>query len=251
MGADALAWLRLAERTAEQAARMLRAERDGMRRIRQRLDRDLKLDGDQALDRFIAARLEGGSPFPMMSEERAGAALRAGTRHWIVDPLDGSVNFARGIPLSCISIALWRGRAPLLGVIYDVHRMERFSGIVGQGAWLDGRPIRVGAAGAPRDAVLCTGFPVGRDFSTESLASFVRHIQRYQKVRLLGSAALSLAYVACGRADAYEEERIALWDVAAGIAIVRAAGGAARCQPARFDATVTVAAGNRTLLQDS
>lgn len=137
---------------------------------------------------------------------------------------------------------------PLIGVIYDFNRDEAFSGIVGRGAWLNGQQIQVSMVRKSSDAVLVTGFPEGTDFSQASLTRFVNEIRQYKKVRLLGSAALSLAYVACGRADVYHEVDIRIWDAAAGIALVKAAGGSVRISYMDDKSILKVMASNTYLL---
>jgi len=208
--------------------------------------RDVKISADRKLHEAIERDLNKCSPFPVFSEEGdipgAGTALR-----WIVDPLDGSLNFSRGIPLYCISIGLWDGMDPVMGVVYDFVRDELFYGVIDHGAWLNGKPIQLGAVKEKKKAVLCTGFPVGTDFSEGNLVRFVEDIRAYKKVRLLGSAALSLVYVASGRADVYSEEDIAVWDVAAGLAIVKAAGGIVRFFPSRRENCLSVIASNEFL----
>jgi myo-inositol-1(or 4)-monophosphatase len=139
---------------------------------------------------------------------------------------------------------------PLLGVVYDFNRDEMFTGLVTEGAWLNGMPIKVSDVVEESKAVLCTGFPISTDFSELALLNFVKDIQSYRKVRLIGSAALSLAYVASGRVDAYQENDIAIWDVAAGIAIVKAAGGVAHFRPSKVENKLIVKAGNSFLLSD-
>ena len=119
----------------------------------------------------------------------------------------------------------FKSDTPVLGVVNDFNHGECFTGIAGLGAWLNGRSIAPTTTTLPNKAVLATGFPVNRDFESESISEFIGRIVRFKKIRLLGSAALSLAYTACGRIDAYTEEDIMLWDVAAGIAIMAAAGG--------------------------
>lgn len=188
------------------------------------LKRDVKIEADKKLHRMISDKLEKIGAYPVFSEEGENAFERRNS-YWVLDPVDGSVNFSHGIPLNCISLALWKANEPILGIIYDFNRDELFSGIIGDGAWLNGTSIHVSGTNKKESSILCTGFPVGTDFSEVSLLKFVKGIQEYQKVRLFGSAALSLAYVACGRAEAYKEDHIAFWDVAAGIAIVLAAGG--------------------------
>jgi len=117
--------------------------------------------------------------------------------------------------------------------VHDFNRGEKFSGIAGEGAWLNDAPLKTSAVADQAEAVLCTGFPAGGDFAGERIAGFVEAIRVYRKVRLLGSAALSLAYVAAGRADAYEERGIMLWDIAGGLAVLLGAGGRMDMSPAK------------------
>lgn len=194
------------------------------RRVRLEEGRDIKIEADFILDRFILDSLRREAPLPILSEE-SGGDVDTGSERWIVDPLDGSFNYVRGLPLACISIGLWRGMTPLAGVVYDFSRRECFSGIVGVGAWLNGEAISTSRTAKTSHAVLCSGIPSANVFGDADAASLVRRIRAFKKTRLLGSAALMLAYVACGRADAYHEESIAVWDVAAGVALVNAAGG--------------------------
>ena len=191
-------------------------------KVRISATRDTKLDADIESETVILKHLR--TSYPVMSEE-AGGKLSENGPTWIVDPLDGTVNYERGIPLSCISICLWHN-GPVLGVVYDFNRGEIFSGIVGRGAKLNGKEIKVSQIENRADSIIFTGFPIATSFETDSLHSFIKLVQRYKKVRLLGSAALSLAYVACGRGDVYIEQKIRIWDVAAGLAILNAAGGA-------------------------
>ena len=142
-----------------------------------------------------------------------------------MDPLDGSLNYSREIPLNCISIALWKGDQPVLGVIYDYNHDSLLKGIVGEGAYLNDESIKVSDIDDKSKSIITTGFPVYTSFEDASLLDFIKTIQSYKKVRLLGSAALSLSLVAKGSVEAYTESNIAFWDVAAGIALVKAAGG--------------------------
>lgn len=226
------------------AAKTFEQDREIHRRVEQDFSRDVKIRADRELETFIAKRLLEETIYPVLSEEGGylGVERCNSDCHWIVDPLDGSLNFSRGIPINCISIAFWEGMVSKLGVVYDFNRGELFSGVVGEGAWLNGKPIKVSAINEKSKAVLFTGFPVNTVFSTDSLLAFVEHIKAYKKIRLLGSAALSLAYVACGRGDAYMENDIMIWDVAAGIALVKAAGGTVRCEPAERENALKVLA---------
>jgi len=189
-------------------------------------DRDLKIQGDKLAEREILKILESETGFSSLSEEYGWTSKSdPGAYHWIVDPLDGTVNFFRTLPVYCTSIALWKGDKPVLGVIRDLVRDDVYSGVVGNGAWLNGQPMRVSEVAKKDKAILCTGFPVAGDFSSERITNFVKDAQSFKKVRMFGSAAMSMAFVASGKADAYAEFGAQIWDVAAGVALVQAAGG--------------------------
>jgi myo-inositol-1(or 4)-monophosphatase len=213
-----------AERAAREAGKVVK--NFSLSEIRSSEGRDVKHEADLVSERIILQILSESCPEYSILAEESGehGDLKEGGPKWVVDPLDGTLNFSKGIEFSCISIALWTNH-PVLGVVYDFNREEIFSGIVGQGATCNATPIKCSTVDSTQKAVLATGFPVNRDFSSKALKNFLGDIKRFKKIRLLGSAALSLAYVACGRMDAYSEENIMFWDVAAGIALVRAAGG--------------------------
>jgi len=197
-------------------------------------NKDIKILGDTESEAIIVSHLLQHTSHPILSEESGlSSPLQANEPFWIVDPLDGSFNFHRGIPMACISVALWRDREPLLGVIYDFLRDELFEGIVGGQVTGNNKPLAVSAVIDTSKATLATGFPLHRDYSKAELTLFVQQVQHFKKIRMIGSAALSLAYVASGRFDAYEENGICLWDVAAGIALVKAAGGVVQFEPAQ------------------
>jgi myo-inositol-1(or 4)-monophosphatase len=194
--------------------------------------KDIKTLADVAAQAVILDALAATGIPVVAEEERAGQAGSAGRGQvWYVDPLDGTLNFTRGFAMAAVSVALWRDDEPLLGVVHDVFHGTVYAGVVGSGAWCNETPMRVSAVAGKDKAILATGFPSGRSYDTASLLGFVQSVQTYKKVRMLGSAALMLAQVAAGRFDAYEEEDIYLWDVAAGLALVRAAGGAMRMTP--------------------
>lgn len=198
--------------------------------IEKNLKRDVKIGADRRLEKLIIEYLLDNSTFNILSEESGyiknkNKNSKYKNYRWIIDPLDGSFNFLHDIPINCISIALWERDKPVLGIIYDFNRNELFNGIVGKGAWLNGESIKTSMSDKINQSVLCTGFPADSNFSNDTLNNFCRNIRNFKKIRLLGSAALSLAYVACGRADIYMEDGIKIWDVAAGLAIVSAAGG--------------------------
>lgn len=218
--------LELAKRVAQEAGRRLEQGQTAEQQVLDDRGRDVKLVADRLSEQLIVRSLREATPYGILSEESGvQGAISVDAPIWIVDPLDGTLNYGRRLPLYCVSIGLWQAERPILGVIYDVAHAELFSGLVGEGAWCNGQSIRCSQAAVPEQAVLATGFPVNRDFDSEPLQRFLGYVQGFKKVRLLGSAALSLACLAAGRIDAYAEEDIMLWDVAAGVAIVRAAGG--------------------------
>ena len=219
--------LQIAIEAAKNAAVYLR-NNEGKSVINESNGKDIKLQSDIDSEKIIFETLRMKSNIEILSEE-AGYIRNFDNQglRWIIDPLDGSLNYSRGLPLNCVSIALWKYAEPILGVIYDFNRDLIYTGIVGKGASCNGDPIFVSDVHNKSESILCTGFPVYTSHDSNDLVSFVKDIQVYKKVRLLGSAALSLAYVARGSVEAYRENNIAIWDVAAGIAIVLAAGGKA------------------------
>jgi len=159
------------------------------------------------------------------TEEGVVDGVSGGLR-WIIDPLDGTTNFVHQLPFYSISIALAQDDDLLLGVVYAPCTRDMFSAVRGAGAFLNGVPIRVSAQSKLEDALLATGFPYYRfDRMEEYMASLEQLMRQCRGLRRLGSAALDLAYVACGRFDAYFEHNLQPWDVAAGILLVREAGG--------------------------
>jgi|TARA_Y100000031_G_C8252935_1_gene401358 myo-inositol-1(or 4)-monophosphatase len=222
-------YLSIAEKAAKASGYYLRKEINSNTRVIQQLDRDVKLEADYHSETLLIEALAKETDFPILTEEQGlinkSNSVVFSEYEWIVDPLDGSLNFSRHIPMCCVSVGLWKDKIPLLGVIYDFIRNEIFSGLVSEGAWLNGKPVKTTNTKIKSKAVLATGFPVSTDFSKDALMDFVEDVVEYKKIRLFGSAALSLAYVACGRVDAYKENDIKIWDVAAGLALVKAAGG--------------------------
>jgi len=227
--------LHVAESAALLAGEYLKNRKEDWLNIKSASGHDVKIKADRKSEELILKCL-GISNIPFLCEESGAVTTQKRNKCkgdnsnliWIIDPLDGTLNYYQGIPLSCVSIALYNGKKPILGVIFDFNHGELFSGIVGCGAWLNHKPIQSSPVNEISKAVLCTGFPVNTDFSSPALSRFIDEIQHFRKVRLLGSAALSLCYVACGRADAYKEDNIMLWDVAAGLALVQSAGGAVK-----------------------
>ena len=145
---------------------------------------------------------------------------------WIFDPIDGTTNFAHGLPIFCSSLALEMNGEVVVAAVYDPNRRELFTAERGAGAWLNGSPLRVSSAATLIDALLCTGFPYSVQEKPEELVGLFGHfLGRSRAVRRLGSAAIDLCYVAAGRLDGFWEMHLGPWDIAAGALIVEEAGG--------------------------
>ena len=167
--------------------------------------------------------------------------------NWILDPLDGSYNYYRNIPIYCISLSLWYGIKPVLGVIFDLNQQDIYHGIIGEDAYKNDSKISVSKTKKRSDSVLATGFPVNFSYTDSNIESFLDKIKNFKKIRLIGSAAMSLAYLACGKFDAYHEKDIMIWDVSAGIAIVESAGGEVKFKKGRLKNSLYVEATNSCL----
>jgi myo-inositol-1(or 4)-monophosphatase len=225
-------YLNLAVEAVTKAGRFLLKNMDKNYDIIAEEEREIHFQFDIEAEKIIINDLQNGSAYKIVTEESGliDAASGGYEYTWIVDPLDGSINYSEGIPLSCVSLSLWKNSSPVLGVIYDFNRDHLYEGLINQGAWVNKQPIRVKPFRRPEKAILCTGFPSSMDFSEEAINIFINHVKKFMKIRMFGSAALSLAYVASGRIDAYYEQNIKIWDVAAGLALVKAAGGKIICK---------------------
>lgn len=218
--------LSLAESTALAAGMQLVAHQAQWSVIEVDAGREVKVKADRLVEEIILDNLHNGSSYPVLSEERGWQeGMSMDDYLWVVDPLDGSFNYFHNIPICAVSIALYQGKNPILGVVYDFNRHELFSGVVEAGAWLNKRPMKVSDIQESARGILYTGFPTAADFSDAHSVAFMRFAKQWRKVRMIGSAAIALAYVACGRAEYYHERNTHFWDVAAGLALVVAAGG--------------------------
>jgi myo-inositol-1(or 4)-monophosphatase len=217
--------LKLAGATALLAGRQLREQHGQWRAIVSEQGRDVKLKADHLAEEIILSQLKAATPFTILTEETGWHGQQNPDQPtWIIDPLDGSFNYHQSIPFCCVAIALVKQNEPVLGVIYDFNHDELFSGYIGLGAWCNDQPIQVSKLQQLNAAVLNTGFPSRPDLNN-LLQTALQQGKHFRKVRMLGSAALALAYVAAGRSDVYYEQGTHFWDVAAGCALVKAAGG--------------------------
>jgi len=225
--------LRQAEEAARQAGALLREAFLQKPEILEEPGHDIKLQADQDAERIILDAL-AASTYPLLAEESGAHGLRETENEtfWVVDPLDGTMNFSRQLPQCAVSIGLNQGEHAQLGVIYDFNRDELYTGVVGEGAWLNGAPMAVSGVSERGRAMLSTAFPRNLARNEAGVHDFCQQINGFRKTRMLGSTALSLAYIACGRMDAFADDDIMLWDIAGGLALIEAAGGYIETGPA-------------------
>lgn len=201
---------------------------------------------DDAAEAAIFDALADLAPGDSVLGEESGGAGWDSERVWIVDPLDGTVNFVHGIPHFSVSVAVWEGGEPMAGAVIDVIRGEEFTAGKGEGTRLDGHPVSVARNREMGSSVIVTGFPYDRQGNADAYARVVgKVLEKVQGVRRLGSAALDLAWVACGRYDGYWEYGLGPWDAAAGMLLVEEAGGTVTDHEGRryrLDARTIVAA---------
>lgn len=217
--------LEVAAAAANAAGGILRSNFGGEQKVRFKGEVDLVTEIDEQAERKIGEMLRQAFPAYGMLAEEGGSSPGAGEYRWIVDPLDGTSNYAHGLPIFCVSIALERDGETVLGVVHDPMREETFIAERGGGATLNGRPIRVSGTDELIRALVATGLPYDRDTMPAALDLFTRFAVLTQGLRRLGSAALDVCYVAAGRLDAYYERGVRPWDVAAGALILEEAGG--------------------------
>lgn len=223
--------LNFAMQMARDAGRILVDRQGHALQVSHKGDIDLVTESDLASEKLIIERIRSYYPrHAILAEESgasAGAKSKAGQEEWrwIIDPLDGTTNYAHGYPCYCVSIALECAGRIEIAVVYDPTRDEMFAAERGQGATLNDRRIRVSDVEELNSSMLCTGFP----YNVRERPQFARHFaaftMRAQAVRRDGSAAIDLSYVACGRFDGFWEDGLHPWDVAAGLLLIEEAGG--------------------------
>lgn len=222
---DLSATLATAIAAARQAGALLRGHFGKPPEVNELHAHDIKLALDVEAQELITRKLLGDFPGHALYGEEGIAGNQDSEWQWIVDPLDGTVNYFYGLPHYCVSIALRRKDTIQLGVIYDPQRDELFQTALGGPSMMNGKPIRVSERSELGDAVVSIGFSKNKTTINAGLDLLPRYVQRVRKCRLMGSAALDLAYVACGRLDAYIEQSVSLWDIAAGKLLLENAGG--------------------------
>lgn len=223
--------LNFAIQTARDAGRILSDRLGRALQVSNKGDIDLVTEADLASEKLIIDRIRSYYPRHAILAEESGATSASEVSEgksewkWIIDPLDGTTNYAHGYPCFCISIALEHEGRIEIGVIYDPSRDEMFAAERGEGALLNDRRISVSNIQDLNSAMLCTGFPYNVRERPNFTRDFAKFTMESQAVRRDGSAALDLAYLACGRFDGFWEEGLKAWDVAAGVLLIEEAGG--------------------------
>ena len=220
--------IEIAIKAAQTAGRYLKEEKKNLNLKINSNPRDTKLIADIKSEKLILDILNKESKYPVLAEETGKSSEDLGEIFWVVDPLDGTANYNRNIPICCVSIGLVRNMKPVIGVIFDFNNNDIFVGDnTNKKATLNNIDINVSDIENRSDGVLITGLPFNTDYSDHALKKLITDMQTWKKVRMIGSAAMASCYVASGKADLYKENGIYLWDIIAGAAIVESAGGKA------------------------
>lgn len=224
-------YLDAAETAARAAGEALRKNFQHPLRVNATEAHDIKLEIDVRTQELITRRLLKQFPHHTVYGEEGNIGDSLSEHQWVVDPLDGTVNYFYGIPHFCVSIAFRFQGEIIVGVIYDPMRDEMWCGQKGEHPRLNGHPFRVSQRTELAEAVISIGLSKTGKMIDSNLPMFQDMVHRVRKCRVLGSAALDMAYVACGRFDAYIERGISLWDVAAGWLLIESAGGKVDLRP--------------------
>jgi myo-inositol-1(or 4)-monophosphatase len=239
--------LSAAVKAAHAAGKVMHANWHKPKRVNSAEAHDIKLELDVRCQKLIEKILRAEFPeISLLGEEGISGDVTAEYR-WVVDPIDGTVNYFFGLPHACVSIALQCLEQSVVGVIYDPFTDELWTTIRGGKTKLNGKIVRVSERSKLEDSIIAIGFSKNKENLDKSMPHLNRLARRVKKIRIMGSAALELAYVASGRLDAYIERRINLWDVAAGSLLVENAGGEFYAPPAPGKFRYTMCADNGKL----
>ena len=223
--------LELAMAAAREAGALLRENYEGSLNVDALHDHDIKLELDVKAQDIIEAKILETFPGHAIYGEEGLAGDQSSDTQWIVDPIDGTVNFFFGIPHFCVSIAMREAGELKLGVIYDPMMDEMFAVDREGPATKNGTPIQPSPRSELKDSVVTVGFSKTKESIDAGLRRYKNIAFNVRKTRMMGSAALALAYIACGRLDAYSEECISVWDIAAGQLLVERGGGSVDLNP--------------------
>ena len=218
--------LEIAKEACREAGVILRSRMGKVHEISKKGEIDLVTEADLAAEKTILKIIGRHFPDDAILAEETGKQGPAGARTWIIDPLDGTTNYAHGFPFFAVSIALETGSQGVVGLVYNPGMDELFEAVKGKGAFLNGAPLQTSGTKSIKESLLATGFPYDVHQRSEEVVSLLhKMLTRAQGIRRLGSAALDLCYVAAGRLDGFWEEDLKPWDTAAGNIIVGEAGG--------------------------
>jgi len=241
-------WIEIAKSAAIKAGKYLLSNQTKDLEILLNKGRDIKLQLDIDTEQIIKEHISAQNSFTILGEE-TGLSGDLGEFYWVVDPLDGTSNFLRNIPISCVSIALMQNLSPVLGVIYDFNHDDLYYGHKQSKAFLNKKEITVSNYSEKNQSTLVTGIPAKKNYTDIEFQNMIEDFQNWKKVRMIGSAAMAAVYVASGKAETYKENGIFLWDIAAGAAIVNAAGGSAHISNLKDDYRVNAKFTNKALGQ--
>ena len=225
---DLAVQLEIAKKAARESGELLLKNKKQLNKKLMDNLKDIKLEADTRSEILIKEIINRESNYPILAEESGKSIENLGDTFWIIDPLDGTANYNRGIPVCCVSIGLSMNMKPILGVIYDFNNDHMYVGDkFNKSSLMNNDPIKVSNIQNKENSVLITGLPHNTDFSEESLSKMIKDMQTWKKVRMIGSAAIAACYIASGKAERYEEKGVYIWDIIAGAAIVESAGGTA------------------------
>ena len=220
--------IKIASEAAISAGKILMANKKKLNVTKKSDIKDTKLIADTVSEDLIKKIIQSNSDYPILAEESGKSSDDMGDTFWVIDPLDGTANYNRDIPICAVSIGLVNNLRPLIGVVYDFNNDDIYVGNnVSKSSTLNNNKINVSDLEDKSKGILITGLPVNSEYSDESLTKVIDDMQLWKKIRMIGSAAMASCYVASGKAEMYKEKGIYLWDIAAGTAIVQSAGGIA------------------------
>ena len=225
--------LATATEAAHAAGKMIKENFGSELTVNEMQRHDIKLELDVQSQKLITDMILARFPDHAILGEEGGDTGGDGPIEWIVDPIDGTVNYFFGIPHFCVSIAARERdtKKLLIGVIFDPMQKETFSVKAGGTTLLNGKPVKCSSRAEMREAVVTVGFSKSKEALDLGFERYKRIAYEVRKTRMLGSAALAMAYIACGRLDAYVEEQISLWDIAAGQLMIEEGGGQTMLRP--------------------
>ena len=237
--------IQIAVEAARASGKLLLDEKEKLNITSSSDTKDVKLDADIASENAIKEIIKDKSNFEILAEESGKSSENLGSTYWVIDPLDGTANYSRDIPICCVSIGMIKDKNPIFGVIYDFNNDDLYIGdCVNNSAILNDQPITVSHKTTKEDGVLITGLPFNTDYSDQALENLIKDMQAWKKTRMIGSAAMASCYIASGKAELYKEKGIYLWDIIAGAAIVESAGGQAEINNIRDNFQVDVVFSN-------